>query len=199
MVGYLGYKSYKSKIQTSLSPIADSTPIDTLKWKILSNENGYSIKYPSSLKIEIGPNEGNEDETNSNDVMIYSDQGDLRNFSPAVHINVYPKSMAVIKDMTLAQISEANYEANLANKNTIKQLVIPLKSTILDNKPAYTYTMIANGYSGKWEGWTANSSINYEEKLTVVESENNGSYFIIVYSADDPTMISILSTFKFTN
>jgi hypothetical protein len=183
-------------VQPSPSPIA--TAISTVNWKTISNQYGYSIKYPPSLKIVVGPNPGNEDETNSGDVEIYSDQGGLRNSFAAVHINVFPKSVPIIKGMTLAQISEANYEANLANKNSLVQSVIPPKLTTLDNKPAYTYTMIANGYSGVFEGWMASSSTNYKEKLTVVESENKETYFIVVYSADDPTMPLVFSTFKFT-
>jgi hypothetical protein len=132
-------------------------------------------------------------------VIIASNPGNPKDISPALHINVWKKSTTVFKDMTLTEISKANYEANLADKNTFKQVVVPLKLISFDNKQAYTYTIIANAFAGKWSSWILNATVNRIEKLTMIESENNDNYFIIVYSADDPTITSILSTFKFTN
>lgn len=186
--------------QSTPTPIALKTPSPTpdvtANWKILNNKYGFSLKYPNSLSVlGVGIQ---VDETNAPDVIISSKSGNPQDNTPALHINVSPKTSTVFKDMTLSQISQANYDANQANKNTFKQVIAPLKTTTLDGKPAYTYTILANGFSGKWSSWPVNASVSNIEKLTIVESENNGNYFILVYSADDPTLAVILSTFKFT-
>lgn len=204
-VGYFGYKNYWPRQQTLVtlsptpityqSPVPSTTADPTANWKILNNKNGFSVKYPDSLNVlGVGIQ---VDETNALDIIISSKPGDSQDNSPALHINVSPKASTVFKDMTLSQISQANYDANQTNKNTFKQIVTSLQSTIFDGKPAYTYTILADGFSGKWSGWPVNASINNTEKLKVVESEDNGNYFIFVYSADDSTLATVLSTFRF--
>src|SRR3990167_6830255 len=124
------------------------TDSGSANWKVLNNKNGFSLKYPNSLKA-LG--EGMEvDETNASDVIIATNPGDPQDSSPSLHINISPKAGTVYKDMTLAQISKENYDANQANKNTFKQVVTPLKLITLDGKPAYTYTLLTSGFSGKW-------------------------------------------------
>jgi hypothetical protein len=178
-------------------PTAVVTPNPTADWKTLTNENGFVIKYPSPFKVLAEGMEVNEN--NATDIIIAFKPGDSEDTSPALHINVSNKADTVYKDMTLTEISMANYEANQKNENTFKQIISPYEKTLLDGKPAYTYVIEANAYSGKWNGWPVNASLESSQKLTVIESENNGHYFIVVYSSDDQSMKSVLSTFKFSN
>ena len=210
--GYVALSSYKKPQVTQVPEINQPTqtisPTQELQptsipptinkmanWKTLINEYGFKIKYPVSLNVFA---EGiNVDETNAPDILVSSNPSDSKDESPFLHINVAKKEQTVYKDMTLAEISKLNYDANLANKNTFNRVIIPYTSTTLDGKPAYTYTLESMGYSGKWIGFLVGGTISNIETITVVESENMGNYFIIVFSTDDPAINSVFSTFNF--
>ena len=81
--GYLAYQNYilrKQISQVQFIPVSTvTTPLPTTNhvagWKTLSNEYGFSIKYPSSLRV-LGA--GREvDETNAPDVIIAAKPGDV--------------------------------------------------------------------------------------------------------------------------
>lgn len=198
--GLLAYQKYfavKPVAVASPSPVPSQTSDPTTNWKTLINTFGFSIKYPQSFKV-LG--EGMQvDETNAPIIEISSNPGDPNNNSSALRIDISPKEMTVYKNLTLAQIAQDNYEANQANINTFKGIITPIKKTTLDGQPAYTYSIKSNGFSGKWGGWPVNASLDKTENLTIIETENSGNYYIIVLSANDPTLHQILSTFKFTD
>lgn len=187
----------KTKTQTS-KPAAQTvtpspTPTDeTANWKTYTNSQyGYSIKYPSNYRIYTSGIV--QEATRSSEIGI----SNLKDENSVLTIHVDEKKHSSIENMNLSQIAEVNYVSNVSNHNYIKQIIAPLKLTSLDGQPAYTYTLIAAGYSGKWRGFPV-GAINNFRKITTLETEKDGLYFTLVFPSDDPNLNQILSTFKFT-
>lgn len=204
-LAFVAYKYYQNNlvstkeevIQEEVIPTVVVTKDPTADWQVLSNENGFSIKYPLTHKV-LG--EGMDvTEINATDIIVAVSPGDPSDVSPAIHINVADKAYTVYKDMNLIEISKLNYDANQLNENTFKKVINPLVATTLDGKPAFTYTIEANAYSGKWSGWPVNASLDNAQDITVLESENNGKYFIIAYNSGDEIIDTVYTSFKFTN
>lgn len=177
--------------------IVPTKEIDISTWLTLKNSSGFTVKYPNTYEA-IGDGY-DTDPKKSSTVYITSKSDQL---SPAVHINVEELKGPFYKDKSLSEISKGNYDANLANKNTFKEVVSPYKETTFDGVPAYTYTILSDGYSGLNLGFMfcPENMENYDSnvycKMTIVETIKNGKYFLIVYSSDDQTIRQIVDTVK---
>lgn len=177
--------------------ITPTVAIDTSSWVTLKN-TGFTVKYPNTYEA-IG--DGYDTDPKKSSTVYITSKSDQ--FSPTVHFNVSELKGPFYKDKSLAEISKGNYDANLANKNTFKEVVSPYKETTFDGVPAYTYTILSGGYSGLDSGFLfCPQSIeeSYESnvycKMTVVETIKNGKYFLIAYSSDDQTIRQIVDTVK---
>lgn len=191
----LGAKQSQPVVQNSVqtTPIPSPTPDPTANWKTLINDYGFSLKYPSSLRVlGVGMQ---VDEISAPEVIISKDPDDSKNSYPTFHVSIVKKEFTSNKDLSLESIAKANYEANQANKNVFVQVINPISQTTLDGQEAYTYTLLSKGFSGKGMGWGSLIA----EKLKVIESEYDNKHIIIVYSANDSTFDQILATFKFTD
>lgn len=163
---------------------------ETANWKTLRNQNGFSIRYPSTLKILGVGMQVNE--VNAPEIII-SDNPNDRNSIPLLRINMYPKSLTDMKDKSLQAIAQADYDANKNNKYFISKMLTPLTSMNLKGQPAYVFTMYSNGFSGASSGWSSK-----EDTYKVVELEDGDKHYTIVFS-ENSLMNQILSTFKFTD
>lgn len=205
--GYLLYQQQskpmpQSVTQSSPTPVTNPVASSSAKtanpdsigtdWKTVNNNYGFSVNYPSNLKIlGIGMQ---VDEITAPEIIISQDPGNPKYQGPYFHIYAINKEGSVYKNITLEESSKQNYEANLNNGNTFSQLIEPIKGTKLDGRVAYTYTILSKGFSGKWNGW-ANKIVT---KLKIIESENDNKHYIIDYTVDNSTFDQILSTLKFT-
>jgi len=181
-----------NNLQNQVQQLTKTVPVDeTAGWKTITNINGFSIRYPASITV-FG--QGIEvDETTTPIVTISENPENQAYQGLFFQIDIHDKNGTESENMSTEEIARANYEANMANKNSFAELIAPISLITLDSKPAYTYTIISTGYSGKGYGWTTP-----KRKLKVIESDNNVNHFVIVYTPDDSVFDQILSTFKFT-
>ena len=185
-------------VQTGSGSSTSTGAGDTSKWKVLNNiACGFSLKYPAAYSISFGSGEGlalNESTTSGLYIsdppmnLINEDPG-----TPNIEIGCVPKTGMVNSVFSLAEVAAADYQSNQSNSNSHTTILEPLHEITFAGEPAYTFKMNSNGFSGKWQG-----EMGYVGPKSVVEVENNGMRFTIIYSLD-PTLEKIMDTFTFSN
>lgn len=170
---------------------------ETADWKTITNIYGYNVRYPANVTV-IEDGMGEDINTALIIVMSHNSRDQAFRDGSFFLIDVVPdKASMAYGDMTLEKIARANYEANQANTGVFRQIVDPMRLITLDNKPAYTYTIVTKAFSGKWSGWPLGEKA--PKKMKIIELENDGRYFLIAYLPDNPISEQVFSTFKFVD
>lgn len=182
----------------SPTSIPSSTTDPTADWKTLSNtEAHFSLKMPEAMKaIGVGINSQGANFTSvedASDVLVCNDcdEQNYTNFS-SLYIRTIPLAVTTNKDKPFDQIVNANYQANIANKNNTNSVIKTLESITFAGEKAFTYTLNSTGYSGSDNGFATHKGIN-----KIIEVEHQGVFYIFIFTSDQ-TFDQIISTFKFT-
>lgn len=188
-IAYTDYLPYdgsnrKKPVLTEASP-TPQTQIHS-DWQEYSNTNGYSLSYPSSMKIVV-VGFGDHGPEDSPSIYILGNGGNETN-QPHVYINTIGK-----KDQTLEQAAKQNYDANLSNPNAPAEIIEPLHQSVLNGIPAFAYAVKRKGFQGPLGGYAG-----FEGVYKVVWLGSNTNYIMAVWN-DTPEFNQLAATMRVTD
>ncbi len=157
---------------------------DTADWNSLTNINGYTINYPTTL---LAASEQFRDIAPS----------DADGISIQQKVEGYNKPLLkifVLKNNdfnTIAEIANNNFKDNIKNKDSFVNIVENLHPSVFMGEPSYEYKIESKGFTGGWTGFLGEQGIY----RIIVFMHENKYYLIGLY--DNPLFTKILSTFRF--
>ncbi len=216
-VGYLIYTSYstKPKETNSTTKSATQSATKTLKeepkpapiqkdeiadWKTFTNSSfKYSLKYPDTLNPFSNSPMGGDSAEVSGDVIFTDDPKvttETRGVEGTIGKDFYLLEIYVIDKngnsyytgKTLTEIAQGDYNKNKTSAESITELT----QTTFGGKSAYSFQKTkASAFDYLAGGWLLT-----QETIKIIEVENNGSIYYLIYRPND-TIEKIISTFKF--
>lgn len=139
-------------------------------WEEYSNTNGYSLSYPSSMKIVI-VGFGDQGLESSPSIYILKNGGNETN-QPHVYINSIGK-----KNQTLEQAAKQNYDANLNHTYAQAEMIEPLHKSVLNGISTFAYAIKSKGFQGPLAGYAG-----FEGVYKVVWLGNNTNYIMAAWN-----------------
>ena len=187
----------KEETKTTPTPVQKD---ETADWQTFTNSTfKYSLKYPDTLNPFSNSAMGEDTAETSGDVMFTNDPAvkpKTGGFESTIGKDFYLLQIYVINKSentyytgkTLAEIAQGDYNKNKTSAESITELT----QTTFAGKSAYTFQKTkASAFDYLAGGWVLS-----QENIKIIEVENNGSIFYIIYRPNE-TVEKMLPTFKF--